>query len=277
MTVVGPATQAVILARGLGTRMRRASAEGTASLDAAQAAAAAQGAKGMIPFARPFLDYSLSVLADAGITDAVLVIGPEHGEMRDYFSRTMAGRRVRIHFAVQAEPHGTADALRSAMDAVRDAPFLVLNSDNLYPLESCTAVAALGGSGLAVFESEALVREGGLEAERVAKFALVEVAEDETLRTIREKPAPDDPLMLAPERWVSMNLWSFTPTIFDACARVRPSPRGELELQDAVTIAMRDDGERFRVVRARAGVLDLSSQTDIGAVGARLARLDPRP
>ena len=74
-----------------------------------------------------------------------------------------------------------------------------------------------------------------------------------------------------------MNLWSFTAVMFEACARVRPSPRGELELQDAVTIAMRDLGQPFHVIRARAGVLDLSHRADVGIVKARLAGIEPRP
>ena len=44
-----------------------------------------------------------------------------------------------------------------------------------------------------------------------------------------------------------MNLWSFTPAIFDACARVSLSPRGELELQEAVMLRIRD-GARFKVI-----------------------------
>lgn len=278
MTTAGPATQAVILARGLGTRMRRASGDMSAQgLDAAQDAAASSGAKGMMPFARPFLDYSLSVLADAGIREAVLVIGPEHQEMRRYFEETAAGRRVTLRFAVQAEPRGTADAVLAAQDAVRDAPFLVLNSDNLYPAEACRAAAAIGGCGLVAFEAEALVALGGIEAERVLKFALIDADAAGLMRTIREKPSADDPLALRVERWVSMNLWSFTPVIFDACARVRPSPRGELELQDAVMTAIRDFREPFRVVQTRAGVLDLSCRADVEFVGSQLAAMDPRP
>ncbi|MCX5763269.1 MAG: nucleotidyltransferase family protein [Gemmatimonadetes bacterium] len=278
MTTAGPATQAVILARGLGTRMRRASGDMSAQgLDAAQDAAASIGAKGMMPFARPFLDYSLSVLADAGIREAVLVIGPEHQEMRRYFEETAAGRRVTLRFAVQAEPRGTADAVLAAQDAVRDAPFLVLNSDNLYPAEACRAAAAIGGCGLVAFEAEALVALGGIEAERVLKFALIDADAAGLMRTIREKPSADDPLALRAERWVSMNLWSFTPVIFDACARVRPSPRGELELQDAVMTAIRELREPFRVVQTRAGVLDLSCRADVEFVGSQLAAMDPRP
>ena len=55
--------KAVILARGLGKRMRQADEH--ASLDPKQAAVADQGIKAMIPIGRPFLDYVLSALADA--------------------------------------------------------------------------------------------------------------------------------------------------------------------------------------------------------------------
>jgi glucose-1-phosphate thymidylyltransferase len=250
-----------------------------AALDGGQASAAASGAKGMMPFARPFLDYVLSVLADAGITETVLVIGPppEDRAIREYFAATAAGRRVSIRFAVQPEPRGTADALYSARDVVRPAPFLMLNSDNYYPLDACDALAAIGGAGLVAFDADTLVRESGIEAERVLRYALVDADSDGWLRAIYEKPDPDHPLARSAQRWVSMNLWSFTPRIFDACARVVPSARGELELQDAVTIAIRDLGERFRVLRMRGAVLDLSSRADIAFVGERLASITPRP
>ena len=271
-------TQAVILARGLGSRMRRETTGTSAQLSAAQQQAAAAGAKGMMPlFARPFLDYVISALADAGITEVVLVIGPEHREVRDYYSVAAVPERVAVRFAVQAEPKGTADAVSSARDAVRDAPFLVLNSDNYYPVEAYRDLRALGASGLVAFEADALVREGGIEPERVLKYALLDTDDDGWLVHIREKPAADDPLARRAERWVSMNLWSFTPAIFEACARIRPSARGELEIQDAVNVAIGELGERFRVLPMRAGVLDLSSRADVALVASRLEGVVPRP
>jgi glucose-1-phosphate thymidylyltransferase len=271
-------TQAVILARGLGTRMRREAEQGSAALTDEQRRAAEGGAKGMMPLgARPFLDYVLSALADAGIRDVTLVVGPKADDMRDHFERTHVPERVRVRFAVQAEPRGTADAVQSVRGVVDDAPFLVLNSDNFYPVRAYSDLAALGGAGLVAFEAETLVREGRLEPERVLRYALLDIDDDGVLRAVREKPPADDPLARRAERWVSMNLWSFTPVIFEACARVRPSPRGELEIQDAVTIAMHELGERFRVVRMRAGVLDMSSRADVAFVASQLASIDPRP
>jgi dTDP-glucose pyrophosphorylase len=269
--------QAVVLARGLGTRMRAAGAGSGSHLADDQAQAAERGAKAMMPFGRPFLDYLLSALADAGITDVVLVVGPDQKDIRRYYSVTAVPRRLRVHFAVQDQPRGTADAVLASKSAVRDGPFLVLNSDNYYPIDAYRSLAAVGGAGLVAFEGETLVRESGIDRERVLRYALIEADENGWLRSAREKPSADDPLAQRAERWVSMNLWSFTPRIFDACARVKPSVRGELELVDAVTIALNQLGERFRVIPMRAGVLDLSSRGDVAFVASRLSAIHATP
>jgi NDP-sugar pyrophosphorylase family protein len=73
-------TRAVILARGLGTRMRKA--DSTARMSGDQAHVASTGVKALIPIGRPFLDYVLSALADAGVHRICLVIGPEHDVLR---------------------------------------------------------------------------------------------------------------------------------------------------------------------------------------------------
>ncbi len=262
-------TQAVILARGLGSRMRRA--EAAVALDARQEAAAASGQKGMMPtLGRPFLDFVLSALADAGITDVTLVVAPDHASMRAYYENDSPPTRVRLHWAVQQEPRGTADAVLAADGVVRDAPFLVLNSDNYYPVASIAALCDVGGAGLVAYEGEALVREGNIDRARVMQYALLDIDEVGVLRAIVEKPPTDHPLLERAERWVSMNLWSFTPVIFEACRRVVPSVRGELELQDAVMIAAHELGEEFRVVREHAGVLDLSRRTDVATIAEYL-------
>jgi dTDP-glucose pyrophosphorylase len=269
-------TQAVILARGLGTRMR-AETGSPGSLAPSQVDAASKGAKGMMPFGRPFLDFSLSILADAGIRTAVLVVAPDHEEMRAYFDATSAHRRVALRYAVQESPLGTADAVLAARGALDDAPFLVMNSDNLYPLDAVRGVASIGDNGLIAFDADALVADGAISADRILKFALLDLDADDVLLEIREKPAADDPLALRPKRWVSMNLWSFTPSIFTACERVTPSPRGELEIQDAIRIAISGQKARFRAIRSSEGVLDLSSRSDVALVEQRLKKLVANP
>jgi glucose-1-phosphate thymidylyltransferase len=254
-------TQAVILARGLGTRMRRDDSQ--AQLDDAQRAAASEGLKGMIPIGRPFMDYLISALADAGVTDVCLVIGPQHHQVRAHYGSGLA--RVRVHFAVQEHPLGTADALLAAREFAGRHTVLSLNSDNYYPVEAYRRLMALEGSGLIGFDYDALVRESNIPPERAPR-CLVERGADGALRTLIEKPDDATFDRLIATSLVSMNLWAFTPVIFEACTRVRPSARGELELQDAVRIAREELGERFSVVPFSGGVLDLSSRADIPAV-----------
>jgi glucose-1-phosphate thymidylyltransferase len=274
MTGASSAGRAVVLARGLGTRMRRA-APG-ARIDAEQAAVAETGLKAMIPVGRPFLDHVLNQLADAGFRDVCLVIGPEHGVVRGYYGGTVRPERLRVEFAVQAEPRGTADAVLAAEAWAGDEPFAVLNSDNLYPAEALRALRQAGAPALVGFRRDALVRGGNIPAERIASFALLDVDPDGILRRIVEKPRPSDAEALGASALVSMNCWLFTAEIFAACRAVPLSARGELELPHAVQWAIDHSGARFRVVPSAAPVLDLSGRDDIAEVAARLAGSDVR-
>ncbi len=272
------ATLVVILARGLGSRLRT---DDGAALSAEQQAAAASGTKGLMPIAgRPFLDHILDALADGGVTDAVFVVAPGASPVRAYFD-AHAHSRVRVQYAVQDEPRGTADALRSARAAVTGAGgaprdtdgarhFLMCNADNLYPAPAVRALVEADGPAVIAFDADALVADGLIEPGRVARFALMDITPDGALREIVEKPSADHPLMLAPGKSVSMNIWRFTDAIFDDCDAVQPSPRGELELQDAVRRAIAR-GTRIAAIPQRLAVLDLTHRRDVAALEARLA------
>ena len=275
-------TTAAILARGLGTRMRRA--DSATQLDESQAAAADRGVKGMIPITgvsttatpRPFLDYVLSDLADVGITHAVLVVGPEHGAVREYFARDDAPRRVQVTYAIQEKPLGTANAVVAAADVVGDDAFLVLNADNVYPREALGRLVASATAATIAFDRETLVREGNIDRQRVGAFAVLELSSDGRLLGIIEKPDASLDLKSSAARWVGMNCWTITPDVVDACRRVPLSSRGEYELPEAVALAIRG-GVEVRAICVALPVLDLSQRADIPAVVAHLAAIEPRP
>ncbi len=256
--------KAVILARGLGKRMREE--ENGLQLDPAQMEVAKLGLKGMIPIGRRFLDYLLSALADAGYTDVCLVVAPEHDLVRRYYEEEVKITRLRLHYAVQEEPRGTADAVAAAQDFAGNDYFLAINSDNYYPVEALRALREVEGSAVALFEQESMIAQSNISPERIRQFAVGLTNGDCRLVRILEKPLPEVLEKLPRPLWVSMNCWRFGPSIFEGCRHIRPSPRGELELTDAVQYAIDHLGERFRVVPIRAGVLDLTRRSDIQAV-----------
>ena len=270
--------KAVVLARGLGSRMKRD--PGSASLTPSQTAAAAAGAKGMMPIgiqeARPFLDYVLGTLADAGCTDVCLVVAPDHTAIRAYYDGAGRPERLRIRYAVQEIANGTARAVEAAAACTGTDAFLVLNSDNLYPVEVLRSLVALHEPGLAAFTRRSLERDNGIALDRIASFAAIEVDRDGYLTRIVEKPGLAYYEAAGPGALVSMNVWRFDRRIVDACRDVALSSRGEYELPEAVALAV-DRGVRFRAVPASGPVLDLSRRTDVAAVAARLAGVDPRP
>lgn len=268
-TTVGGAVErtrvAVVLARGLGTRMRASSPAGS-GLTSRQATAAASGYKALMPIGEHrLIDYSLSALVDAGIERAVLVVGPEHEDFRRHID-SLELTRLTIDLAVQVSPLGTADAVLSAEAAVDGEPFLMVNGDNYYPRQVLRDLARHRGNALAGFDRAALVAESNIPAERIAAFALVR-ARDGALEEIVEKPPTEVVQAAGPHAPVSMNAFRFTPEIFAACRRITPSPRGELEIVDAV----RALPGPVSVLPATGGVLDLSRREDIAEVEARLS------
>jgi glucose-1-phosphate thymidylyltransferase len=238
--------------------------------------AAAAGLKSLMPMSagdrpgRPFLDYLLSGLADVGIDDAGIVIGPEHDMLRSQYDGPRAPTRIRLSFIIQEEALGTADAVRAAETFVAGRPFLSLNADNLCPAACLSALIDLDGPGLAGFERDELVRSSGIPASRVESFALLDVGPDGMLRDIVEKPEKAVWAAAGSRAKISMNIWRFDHRIFGACRDIERSPRGEFELPDAVRLARRR-GVEFVVVRAHGPVLDLSRREDVPAVAALLA------
>ncbi len=261
--------KAVILARGLGTRMQKP--DDAADLSGEQAAVAKTGIKAMMPVGagRCFLDYVLSGLADAGYRRICLVLGPEHDEARNYFG-SLETNRISIEFAVQDEPLGTADAVLAAERFAGDDYFLVVNSDNYYPIEALSALRELPAEGLAVFERDSMTASSNISEERITKFAVVQADSNGDMIRIIEKPDPDTIKSLPQPVCVSMNCWRFGRAIFDACRTVEPSPRGELEVTDAVQYAIDALGRKFRVLAFEAAVLDMSSRADVSVVARQL-------
>ena len=264
-------SRASVLARGLGRRMRETGDD--QGLSQQQKRAADAGLKGMMPInGRPFLDYVLGTLADAGLTAVALIVAPGPGPARAYYDE-QPPRRVRLDFLVQPEALGTANAVLAA-ESWTVEPFIVVNSDNLYPSDVLKRLAALDEPGLPVFTRDELSKSGNIPAERIKSFALVETNDDGYLTRIIEKP---DAARIAREgaaAGISMNAWQFDRRIFEFARTVPRSARGEFELPDAVNAAIAA-GVRFKTIPAAGPVLDLSRRSDAADLERRLAGVTP--
>jgi D-glycero-alpha-D-manno-heptose 1-phosphate guanylyltransferase len=109
--------QAIVLAGGLGTRLREAVP------DLPKPMAPVNG--------RPFLERLLDYWIDQGVERIILSTGYRHEAIQGYFGK--AHRRVPIRYAVEERPRGTGGGLLLAATALssRDT-FLVVNGDTWF-------------------------------------------------------------------------------------------------------------------------------------------------
>jgi dTDP-glucose pyrophosphorylase len=268
--------RAIVLARGLGTRMR--APDSSAELTPDQQRAADSGVKAMMPVnGHPFLDFILGSLADAGIRLVALVVAPDHAALRRYYEIEAPPKRLHVDFIVQPEPLGTANAVVVTQAWVDGNAFLAMNADNLYPVPVLRELAALPEPGLPAFEPGELVMSSNIPPERIRSFAVLDVDDEGYLTRIVEKPKEVLPAEAGSKgSRISMNCWRFDQRIFQACHDVPKSERGEFELPEAVGLAVRQR-IKFKTFRARGPVLDLSTRADAADVARRLASTIPHP
>jgi glucose-1-phosphate thymidylyltransferase len=198
-------------------------------------------AKQLVPIAnKPILFYGIESMAAAGITDIGIVVGDTKDEIK---AAVGDGSQfgVRVTYIPQHAPLGLAHCVRIARDFLGDDDFVMYLGDNM--LEQ----------GLGQFvERFTAEREGSLwaNAPAVAQILLKEVPNptafgvaevDAEGRVVRLVEKPKDP----PSNLALVGVYLFTSRIHDAVAAIAPSPRGELEITDAIQWLI-DQGERVR-------------------------------
>jgi len=110
---------AVILAGGLGTRLR------SAVPDRQKVIAQVGG--------RPFLSYLLDQVASAGAREAVLCTGYLGEQVREQLGDSYRG--LRLAYSQEPSPLGTGGALRLVSALVKSPELLVLNGDSFFGLD----------------------------------------------------------------------------------------------------------------------------------------------
>jgi bifunctional UDP-N-acetylglucosamine pyrophosphorylase/glucosamine-1-phosphate N-acetyltransferase len=189
---------AVILAAGLGTRLRPYTLTTP---------------KPLLPVrGRPILDWALGALPLA--VDRVLIVVHYLAEQFDTYLR---GQQ---HFTswqtiYQEKPRGTGDALRACREHLRSERFLVLNGDDLYGARDLTALAACP-AGVMV-----------QPVDEPRKFGIAFLRPDGKLDRLVEKPDLDG------RQLANVGAYLFPRTVFDV--ELSLSARGEYEITDYVS------------------------------------------
>ncbi len=112
-------TEAVVLAGGMGTRLR------TIVADRPKPMAEIRG--------RPFLEYLLDYIAEMGIQKAILSVGYMHESIVNHFGQCY--RNLELDYAIEKNPLGTGGGLRLALSKSCSEVLFVFNGDTYFQIE----------------------------------------------------------------------------------------------------------------------------------------------
>jgi UDP-N-acetylglucosamine diphosphorylase / glucose-1-phosphate thymidylyltransferase / UDP-N-acetylgalactosamine diphosphorylase / glucosamine-1-phosphate N-acetyltransferase / galactosamine-1-phosphate N-acetyltransferase len=198
---------AVVLAAGRGTRMREL------TNDVPKPMINVRG--------KPVLQHIVEGLRDAGARRFLMIVGYHAETVRNFFGD---GRRynVDIEYATQAVQDGTGRVVNLARNFTGESPFILSYGDILISPVNYKDVVDLPND----LEATITVTRG----EDVSKGGAVFVNEQMELVDLREKTKPGEPT----SPWYNAGLYAFRPSIFEFIAKLKPSPRGEYELTDAI-------------------------------------------
>ena len=163
--------------------------------------------KPLLPIAnQPFLERQLLALADHGVDEVVLSMGYLPDAFHEHF-RDESGqdtfRGMRLRYAVEKEPLGTAGAIRFAADGI-DERFVVCNGDVLTRLDLTAMVEFHDARGAEVTISLTRVDDP-------SAFGVVPTDDDGAVISFVEKP----PSGSAPSNWINAGTYVIEPPFLD--------------------------------------------------------------
>jgi NDP-sugar pyrophosphorylase family protein len=209
--------QAVILAAGRGKRLHPITATRT---------------KAMVPILnKPIIERVMDSLLANGIQSFIVVASPEDNEIKDYFeNQTQIDADIII--IDQPDPLGMGHALQQAVPYIK-GDFVLSSCDNLVdPTEIKQMLTTW-------FEEtpNAILTTLRVSPEEIVRMGIVEMNGDHVSRIV-EKPS----LETAPSNIGSVPLYMFSHQIIGYLSEIKPSARGEYELQDAIQMMIDNNG-----------------------------------
>src|SRR5438128_7944939 len=199
--------KAVLLAAGRGTRMREL------TIDLPKPMIEVRG--------KLVLQHIVEGFRDAGVTEFLIIVGYHADAVQNFFGD---GSRygIEIQYATQVVQDGTGRVVDLARNFAGDSPFVLSYGDILVDPANYKRLVDLPRDVKAIIS----VTRG----EDVSKGGAVFLNERMELIDLREKSKPGEPT----SAWYNAGIYTFRPSIFDLTAKLKPSPRGEYELTDAI-------------------------------------------
>lgn len=184
--------------------------------------------KQLLPvYDKPMIYYPLSVLMTAGIREILIISTPHDLPIFQKILGDGSHLGMSFYYAQQPRPEGLAQAFIIGSSFIgRDSVCLILGDNIFY------------GQGLSgILQRAVKLTDGGLIFGYLVRdpeqYGVVEFNSDGTVTDIVEKPENPKSSYAVP------GLYFYDNEVVDIAAKLKPSPRGELEITDVNTVYLK--------------------------------------
>ena len=219
--------------------------------------------KQLLPvYDKPMICYPLATLMLGGLREILVISTPKDVPMLRDFLGDGSHLGIRLEYAEQPEPKGIAQAFLIGADFVGDDGAVLILGDNIFygKLDFFRNALAIE-SGACIF---------GYQVRDPERYGVVEFGPDGRAISLEEKPKKPKSQYAVP------GLYVYDQQVVDYCKRLRPSPRGELEITDLNLIYLRQNSLHVRLLGRGMAWLDTGTQTSLLEAANYIATIEHR-
>tara|TARA_B100000963_G_C22639977_1_gene679884 strand:+ start:9962 stop:10840 length:879 start_codon:yes stop_codon:yes gene_type:complete len=170
---------------------------------------------------KPMIYYPLSVLMMARIKNILIISTPQDSDSYKSLLGDGSNLGINIEYKVQEKPDGIGSAFKIGKDFIQNEPVCLILGDNIFHgydfSDILTSQIKKQNEGATIF---------GYQVSDPSRFGVVEFSKNGKAISIQEKPKKPK------SNYAVVGLYFYDQHVCKVAEKVKPSPRGELEITD---------------------------------------------